>query len=194
MNERRWLSARAGACGVFVLVAMAAFAGGCIIADSPPALPASTPGPPHIDHPNVFPPEQLTLKSFPDAFIVPIILADPRATFEYRAFVDYDLLGGASFDRTGVVAPDPTSPNPNETTLSISLLAPPDPSRCHIIEIVVASQFLGAVGEPSGHTPDQHGGDVAHWAYAPNGALQSCPVYDGGPPPDMDSGDGSSVQ
>lgn len=167
---------------------------GCIIADTPDDLPKLPVFRPTILHGSVVPPQNQVLRSFPDKFVVPVELVDPSATFQWRAFIDYDPATGTDPVDYGTSSPDPASADGGIRPLEISLQSPSDLARCHVIEILVALTFRDGnipQGRPS-HTPDATGGDSASWFFAPGGDVQRCPTFDAGP--DLDAGDGSGSQ
>jgi len=174
--------------GVWIVRALS----GCIIADTPDELPTLPKFRPTILHGSVVPPANQVLRSFPDKFVVPVELVDPGATFQWRAFIDYDPATGTDPVDNGTSSPDPASSDGGIRPLEISLQSPSDLGRCHVIEILVALSFRDG-NIPQGrqsHTPDAYGGDSVSWFFAPNGDVQRCPTFDAGP--DLDAGDGDA--
>jgi hypothetical protein len=193
---------RARLCLVGALVGTLSLAralAGCIIADTPEDLPKLPVFRPTILHGSVVPPDNQVLRSFPDKFVVPVELVDPTVTFQWRAFIDYDPVTGEGIWDKGTSSFDPASADGGVRTLEISLMAPADSSRCHVIEILVALGFRGEFEGRQAHTPDAVGGDSVSWFFAPSGDLQRCPTFDAGPDTDaadsgVSDGSGSQVQ
>jgi len=169
------------ACGVAV---------SCILADPPAELPQEPIGRPTILHESVVPPVTRVLREWPREFIVPVDI-DPRASFFWRAFLDFDPRSRAIYDGSPLpVTPDPQSEEGGIRMQEIDLDPPKDLAACHVLEIVVALHFEEA------HTPSPPGGDTVVWFYSPTGDLSGCPivdagaaVLDGAPPPDDGSAD-----
>ena len=167
---------------------------GCIIADTPDDLPRLPLFRPTILHGSVVPPDNQVLRSFPDKFVVPVELVNPTLTFQWHAFIDYDPATGAGVSDFGTSSFDPSSADGGVRTLEISLQSPPDLSRCHVIEILVANGFRGDFEGRSAHTPDAIGGDSVSWFFAPGGDVQRCPTFDAGPDLDASDATGGQVQ
>jgi hypothetical protein len=157
-------------------LALASAIAACIIADPPPDLPKAPPHHPNIVHSAVVPPATKVIATFPSKFIVPVEVLDPNTPFVFHVFVDYDPLGSRdSFVQTGDKNPDPSTLDGGVSIIDFSIDAP-DPSSCHVIEIIVALGFNNA----SPHTPNQYGGDSLVWFYNPSGDPGACPQYDAG--------------
>jgi hypothetical protein len=131
-------------------------------------------------HDAVVPPSVQILSELPGQFIVPVALDDPNASFSYDVFVDYDSIQNP----TPLIYPQALQASPaalDGGVMLVSFKLDPassalDPSRCHVIEFLVAHAF-----NPSApHTPDAVGGDIVGWSYNPGGGPSGCPVYDAG--------------
>jgi hypothetical protein len=123
------------------------------------------------------------LGRWPDKFIVPVELADPRATFWYSAFVDYNSATGEGIEGA---SPTPSEFEPGSEqiqgrvrTLEIPITTP-TLDRCHVVEVVVALRFKATTDPKNAHTPDEPGGDSVTWFFSPSGDLAGCPVLDAG--------------
>jgi hypothetical protein len=154
----------------------------CIIADPPTDLPRPTPRKPSIIRSTADPPTTAILGRFRDAnqnqsFNVQVE-ADPTVTLQWRLFVDYDpVVGGvAASAGSGSKSPDLAAPDAGVREVQMfadGIPAPPDPSRCHIIEGIVALAFNGV--DP--HAYDPNSGDSIVWVYSPSGDVSGCPIY-----------------
>jgi hypothetical protein len=159
----------------------------CIIADPPIDLPAVPERRPIILRDQTVPSPTSILGYFPDSFIVPVEV-DPTATIEARLFVDYDALtpdrANASFAGRQVITPALGTSDAGVrqvTLLPDELPDMPSHDECHVIEAVVAFNFLDPPFAGQGqHSPDAHGGDSVVWFYSPTGDLADCPHQDGG--------------
>lgn len=164
----------------------------CVIADPPtdfPELPAMRPT---IVRASVVPTPSRVIGRWPDRFIVPVELADPRATIWWSAFVDYNPDTGVGLDG------QPTQSDYESTStlgririleIPISTPTPPALDRCHVIEVVVALN-LNTSDPKNAHTPLEPGGDIVTWFFNPSGDLAGCPTLDAGlpEPPPSDGG------
>src|SRR5262249_36221248 len=120
------------------IVALAALASAtaCILADPGADVPRPAPQRPHIIRASVVPPSGAVLGTFPQKFIIPVELSDPTLSFHYAAFVDYDQ------NRDEGLVPSTCGENAFETAglsgqprvVEISIPAPQDLDRCHVIE------------------------------------------------------------
>jgi hypothetical protein len=158
-----------------------------------PRLPATRPT---IVHPSVVPSTSAVLTHFPETFVVPVELADPTVNFQYAVFVNYDpLLGGGLVEGPTISTFEVQNADPDKRTrtLNISIPAPLEPGRCHVIEVVVGLR-LGTKDPKNVHTPDEPGGDIVTWMYNPNGDPGGCPTLDAGidARADGDAGEGGS--
>ncbi|MBX3232434.1 MAG: hypothetical protein KIT84_22680 [Labilithrix sp.] len=165
------------------LAITAAVVGACVIAEPATDLPVLPPQPPRILRTSVVPPADRIVTRWPDKFIVPVSLTNPRASFFYSYFVDFNPL-----TREGFVSRD-------ESTLEIGVTASvprvleitipnPDPERtpprCHVIEVVVAT----TLSESDPHALPASGGDSVSWFYNPSGDFAGCPPVESGLQPD----------
>jgi hypothetical protein len=159
----------------------------CLIADPGIGLPAID-SPPHILHDQSVPPDTAILTSLGPALTVYVELVDPKAQFEYRLFVDYDPLNkfnnNYGLANSGTSDYDPHFPG-NVRQINQSPNFAISPENCHVIEVLVASQFYGPTGQAA-HTPkpavpgQDAPMDSVVWFYNPSGNLAGCPFYDGG--------------
>jgi hypothetical protein len=169
---------------IAALTIVAAVIGACVIAD-PPTDPPTTPVVrPTIARNSAFPSPTGVLTRWPadSEFIVPVWLSDPRDTFSYSWFVDYNPLTGDGFQDQQTSTPGLTPTNPR--LLTIPITEPPN-AGCHTVEVVVAHHFAASVVSTDGrllHTPSDpvNDGDTISWLYSPNGDAFGCPVIDAG--------------
>ncbi len=152
----------------------------CVIADPPGDLPQLPETRPTILRGSVVPSSSAVLGRWPAKFTVPVELVDPRVTFLYSAFVDFNPINGAGIDG----APNRSEFEPGTSegrvrTLEIPITTP-SLDRCHVVEVVVALRFIANTDGKSAHTPDEPGGDSVTWFFSPTGDLSGCPVLDAG--------------
>ena len=165
----------------------------CVLAAPSGELPRLPDSRPTIVHASLVPSTSSVISRFPSAFIVPVELADPTVAFVYAAFVDYNpFTGDGLVDAPRHVAP--TNEPGRTRNVSVSIPAPTDTNRCHVIEVVVALRLKSETDGKTAHTPDDPGGDVATWFYNPSGDVGGCPALDAGidAPVDADSGEGGA--
>lgn len=150
----------------------------CVLADAPsppPTLPAFRPV---ILESSVVPPTNRVLVTFPTSAIVPIDLIDPRATVQWRVYIDYD---GAGAGRVNSGTSQYEGQSGNTRMIEIAIPPPNDLRSCHTIEFLVAYSFPGPLGDNTGpHTPDSVGADIIFWTYAPDGDVRTCTTFDAG--------------
>ncbi len=161
-------------------VATTAMAFSCVIADPPTDLPTLPLMRPTILRGSVVPSVSAVLGRWPDKFIVPVELVDPRVTINYAAFVDFN----PALPTVGIDGPVLSSAFELGTTqgrvrtLEV-LITEPSLDRCHVVEVVVANR-LEPINALTAHTPPEEGGDSVLWYYNPSGDLAGCPVLDAG--------------
>lgn len=167
----------------------------CLIAESPAQVPEQVPERPTILESLVEPSARVVLASFPPSgFLVPVKLFNPQQAVEWRVFVDFDpqsqnidnkpVAQGVSRPAAqGASRPgqeDITDDDPLQGIRRIQFfIDTPDPTTCHTIEFVVATEF------PGSDTRNQHAVDALQssrvvWFYSPGGNLGGCPVQDAG--------------
>jgi hypothetical protein len=154
----------------------------CIIADPAPQLISPPPPSPRILRDQVQPPASAILGAFPDTFTVPVLVGSADQTFVAHLYIDFNedgLGGGFAEQKTSGPQTTPDSSNVRYIALTNSQGAPVDLSRCHRIEALVATSFVGRDGF-DGHTPLDPYADSVVWWYSPNGDLRGCPTYDAG--------------
>jgi hypothetical protein len=166
---------------VVTLVSVVAAQGACVLAQSSGDVPQLPLTRPTIVHPSVVPTTTAILTRWPEEFVVPVELADPKSVVYARAFIDYDPLNGtlqANDDQPFQY--DPATQTTRVRVLRINVPEPTELGRCHTIEIVVALQFQPS--EPkNAHTPvEPPGGDSVTWTYNPSGDVNGCPTVDAG--------------
>jgi hypothetical protein len=123
------------------------------------------------------PPEGQILVQWPLEFVVGIEIDDPTHQYAARVFIDPDDTSSPALDLT--IDPG-RQPLVAAGILSLSFEPPaPDPTFCHVVELLVARAFVGTTG-PAAHTPDPYGADRATWYYNPGGDPNGCPEYDAG--------------
>jgi hypothetical protein len=187
--------ARRGAALLAFVASASLFA--CIIAEPVSDLPVLPSFRPVIVRSSTVPQPSAVLGVFPDKFVVPVELVDPGVTLSWRLYVDYNPITGeglVSFeDGLRATSADRTR------VLEVQTGPRPDPSRCHVVEFIVAQQFQvpGGLGGKNARTPvDPPGGDAVTWIYSPGGDLRGCPVADAGVPdarlPDAGDAEGGS--
>ncbi len=139
----------------------------------PPDLPTQVHRP-EIIHDAVVPPEGVITELPPGGFVVPVHLDDPTGPCQFSVLVDGTAVprlcaqscSQAAFDGGG-----------GDILLGFGL-SQPDPTICHTITAIVASQFAVVEGANvnSCSTPSGAGGDVVTWQlWSP-----SCLTYDAG--------------
>jgi hypothetical protein len=150
------------------------FLASCILT-SPAELPTLPLYPPTFIRSQAVPSSERPLAVFPQRFVVPVRLLDPTARFQWRLFYDFESGRlGPGLQALGVIEPDGT--NRNVRDLVITVTPPEDVTRCHFIELRVATAFGGT----EGNTPEAPGGDSIVWTYSPGGDLRGCPTLDVG--------------
>jgi hypothetical protein len=161
----------------------------CILADPPTDLPTLPELRPVIIRGSVVPSVSAVLGRWPDKFLVPVELGDPRSRVFYSAFVDYNSATGEGLDTTSTSEFEPGSGNTNGRVRTLEVpISRPSLDACHVVEIVVALNLL-TTDPKNAHTPLEPGGDSVTWFYNPSGDVAGCPVADAGitPLPDVDA-------
>lgn len=157
----------------------------CILADplsEQRSLPTRRPS---ILHGSVSPlSSQILTATTLSSFTVPIRLYNPTVQATWNVFVDYNPPINSSPALSHAMG---GTPNSADLQIVDFRLAPKDldPTRCHVIEFLVALSFL------TPHSADPYGADSLTWFYIPNGDRSTCAVYDGGTgtiPPPSDAG------
>lgn len=181
LRSRRILAALALATTMVGLSADA-----CIIADPPTDLPQLPLFRPVIVRDSVVPTASAVLGTWPagDRFIVPVELVDPRVTFQYSTFVDFNPITGDGLDtRPTLVPPIPSQASDRIRVIEVPITKP-SLDECHVVEVIVALQFASNPNQISdgrgAHTPSSPGGDSVMWFFSPGGDLAGCPVVDAG--------------
>lgn len=164
-------------CAALLLPALLLSAPSCVIAQAPAEPQQIRPFRPTILHGAVFPPTNRLLSRFPDKFVIPVELVNPSATFEWRAYIDYDPVTGDPPVEVGTSSFDPASSDGGVRSIEVAITPPADLATCHVVEFLVANSFLGAIEGRPAHTPDAIGGDSVIWFYAPGGDTRSCPSF-----------------
>ncbi len=178
-----------------LLVVLLTLLAGCLIAESPAEVPVQTPERPTILEPLVVPTARAVLGSFPPSgFLVPVKLFNPQQAFEWRVFVDFDPFDlnpdspSAAQGTSRPVLEGESAPGQEDVTADDPLqgirrvkfvITPLDPTTCHTIEFVAATDFQGS-GTRSLHAVDPQQSDHVVWFYSPSGDLAGCPVQDAG--------------
>lgn len=173
LRRSRTFAAAATFAGALASLAAAA---SCILADPPPDLPKPPRHHPIIVKGSVKPSYTKVLSTLPN-FEVPVELIDPDTPFSWRVFIDYDPIAQTPPVQTGDEQPTPATIDGGIQYVDFNITDPaPDPSTCHVIELVVALGFNAR----SAHTPDSNGADSIVWFYSPTGEPNGCPHYDAG--------------
>jgi len=152
----------------------AAVIGACVIAEPPTDLPTIVEQPPTVARAGVVPSPTVVLTRWPETFIVPVRLTDPKTTLVYSYFIDYNAATGDGYIQTIESRFEIGSTPGGQRLLEIPIPEPPPPDRCHTIEVVVALNLNTSDGR-NAHTPLPPGGDSVSWFYSPGGDLAGCP-------------------
>jgi hypothetical protein len=186
---RRILSALPAVAVVGVCAATLLVQDACILAQPSGDLPRIPESAPRIVRASIVPSTSAVLSQWPGTFLVPVELADPTVEFVYAAFVDYNPITGDGLveePRHSVYEVSNSSSNTVGRTRTVTILIPdpPEPDRCHTIEVVVALHLASDTDLTGNlllrHTPLAPGGDSATWFYNPNGDVGGCPTLDAG--------------
>jgi len=172
---------------IVAFLAVGGVVGACVLADPATTLPTLPDLRPTIVRGSVVPTASAVLVTWPQKFIVPVELIDPRATITYATFVDYNSLCTSCFESVTQSEYELASTVGNIRTLEV-LITQPSSDKCHLIEVVVAKN-LDQRSAQSAHNPLEPGGDIVSWFYNPSGDLDGCPSVDAGIPPVVDAGD-----
>lgn len=177
---RRGVAAISSSCLALVL-------GACIIADPTPEPAASPLHRPTIVHASVSPPTTRVLAEWPSRFVVPVELIDRDKSFRWALFIDFH----PSQQPTPILTSDLVEPIFDGGVYVLDIEAPdaPSPTSCHVVELIVARNFLAS----SPHTPTPVGGDVVVWFYNPGGSPSGCPTFDAGAHDGAFPGDGGGT-
>ena len=163
------------AIGASIAIVLGAFVslGACILADPPAEVEPVAPTRPIILRESVVPSPGRILRTWPDAFILPVE-ADPASVVAWKELLDYDpgtVLASDSLPH-GQSDPNPASQDGGIRLIPIEPIQPPL-DQCHTLEIIVAHAFV-----PNSQVPQAPGGDSVSWFYAPTGDLSTCPQFD----------------
>lgn len=161
----------------------------CVIAEPPSDLPQLPETRPTILRGSVVPSANAILGRWPQKFTVPVELIDPRVTFQYSVFIDYNPATGEGLE-AGFPASSEFERGTQDgrvRTLEIPI-STPALDRCHTIEVIVALR-LNTTDSRNAHTPLPPGGDSVTWFFSPSGDLSGCPVLDAGIAPPEPVGD-----
>jgi hypothetical protein len=172
MSWRRAERAAVVAAAILTLVFAA-----CIIADPPTDLPRPATRKPSIFQAGAQPSNAKVLGFWPDGFIVEVD-ADPVMSLEWRLFIDYDPSTGRGFVGRNTVPGTPGSPDAAVRSFKMQPndLTAPDPTRCHVIEGLVAYHYFDPPPIQNEHAFERNLGDTIVWFYSPTGDLSGCPV------------------
>jgi hypothetical protein len=176
--------------GVVILAASAQ--GACVLAQPSGDVPRLPESRPTIIHPLLTPSTSSVLTYWPPSFGVPVELVDPTVPFWYVSFVDYNPNNptqAADGPRSSLF--DVSNTTDRTRNLTVTIPAPLDLDRCHVIEVIVALRLNATTDPKNQHTPDAPGGDIATWFYNPSGTTGGCPSQDAGisVPLDDDAGE-----
>jgi hypothetical protein len=174
----------------------------CVIADPPSDLPTLPETRPTIVRASVVPSASSIIGTWPDRFIVPVEMSDPRAPLFYASFIDYNANSGQGLAGIPGESDYESATTQGRVRLLEIPIDPPSLDSCHVVEIVVALH-KNTNDSRSAHTPPDPGGDIVSWFFSPSGDLAGCPVLDAGlsPLPDastdasdasFDASDGSA--
>jgi len=179
---------RARSIVAFLAVGGALALGACVLAEPPTTLPTLPDLRPTIVRGSVVPTASAVLLTWPETFIVPVELIDPRATIVYATFVDFNAVANTGFDTQASSQYEESTTNGNIRLLRIPISVPSS-DKCHLVEIVVAKN-LNTSSATTAHAPLEPGGDIVSWFYNPSGDLDGCPSVDAGIMQGVDAGDG----
>jgi len=161
----------------------------CVLAQSSGDVPRLPETRPTILHQSVVPSTSAILTRFPEFFIVPVEMSDPKVDLASAAFVDYNpLTGDGLVDGPRATQSDLASLTTRVRTLTVTVPEPTELGRCHVIEVVVALRFRSTLDPKNAHTPDEPGGDSVTWIYNPSGDVNGCPTLDAGLEASTDGG------
>jgi len=161
----------------------------CVLAQSTGDVPRLPETRPTILHQSVVPSTSAILTRFPEFFIVPVEMSDPKVDLASAAFVDYNpLTGDGLVDGPRATQSDLASLTTRVRTLTVTVPEPTELGRCHVIEVVVALRFRSTTDPKNAHTPDEPGGDSVTWIYNPSGDVNGCPTLDAGLEASTDGG------
>jgi hypothetical protein len=166
--------------GSLLVSLAAALVVSCVIAEPPSDLPRLPETRPTILRGQVVPSAGSVLGRWPQKFTVPVELIDPKVTFLYSAFIDYNPATGEGLD-PGFPASSEFEQGTQDgrvRTLEIPI-STPALDQCHTVEIIVALR-LNTTDPRNAHTPLPPGGDSVTWFFSPSGDLSGCPVLDAG--------------
>lgn len=151
----------------------------CVIAEPPGDLPQLPERRPTIVRGSVVPTVSAVLGTWPDKFILPVEMSDPRSTLFVSAFVDYNPSDQTASGIRGVLEIPAPADLRNPRIIEVPLNEP-TLDRCHTVEIIVALRFNAFTDPNNAHTPAPPGGDSVSWFFSPTGDLAGCPVLDAG--------------
>ena len=164
----------------------------CLIGESPTDYPDQPTERPTIVQSTLVPSASSVLVSFPTTgMLASVSLLNPRQTFEWRVFLDFDPL-----DTDGekpVAAQGTSTPGAEDITASDPLRGlrrieftvaqplppklPTDTRTCHTIELIVAETGQFATNNIRLiHAVDPLKSDSVTWFYSPTGDLGGCPA------------------
>jgi hypothetical protein len=167
-------AAKAACVGLIALLAS------CILGEPTGDLPKRPASRPTILRDRLIPSATNVVGTWPPNFIVPVELADPTASFEWAAFVDFNPRTDEGLQLAGVSTFEQSNVTSAERDLEIPIPVPTDLGRCHVIEVVVALALESLDNPSTAHTPRPPGGDSITWFYSGSGDLAGCPVLDAG--------------
>ncbi len=155
-----------------VLLAASAAATSCILADPPAELDPAPASRLRIVRESSTPPVGEILRTWPGTFH---ILVDTAGNPDVRgqAFLDYD--PSDTTKRQGFPLPNLVAVDDAGLRIVDVSFDAPDPTRCHTVEVILATANFDTV-----HRPPPDTGDSIVWFYSPSGDVSSCGSFDGG--------------
>ncbi len=165
--------------GALIRMILACAGTSCLIAEPGTDPPKPVPTRPQILRESVVPSPSAVLGAFPAKFVVPVQLSDPTLPFDYAVFVDYDPTTSLGEVDCGTKDVEAASLSGAPRLLEVTIREPPDPDRCHVVEVLVALH-LDCRDANDAHAAPAPGADSVTWFYSPRGDLAGCPVLDAG--------------
>lgn len=173
-NDRRVTRRRLARCALAVLLVAAPLvgAGACVLADPPAKVSEPPARRPRIVRESSTPPVTEILRTWPGTFHI-LVETQPGSALAGYAYLDPDPLNLPGQDVLviqNLVAVD----DAGQRVVDVTFL-PPDPSRCHTVEILMGNApFIFS------RTPDPGTSDSISWFYSPTGDVTACAPFDGG--------------
>jgi hypothetical protein len=166
----------------------------CVLADPPPLQELPPASRPLIIGSSASPPLGTPIGTQPTNQVSISFAAnvqiDPGDALQWRVFVDYGAATGGGLVHHGDTVGLDGDGGGTPVTFDIFASDLGDPTRCHTIELDVATKGWTDTNGQNNVPVQPPGGDTAVWMYQPTG---NCNVFDAGPSPqpDADASDGA---